>query len=63
MSQYHPCHRAGDYPELSRQITAAEYEEVRRLVDTLGLENGWIQEMGSAEDYLPDFDDKLNPFG
>jgi putative pyruvate formate lyase activating enzyme len=62
MSQYHPCHRAYDYPELTRQISTAEYEEVRRLIDTLNLENGWIQEMGSAEDYLPDFEDKQNPF-
>ena len=27
MDQYRPCYRAGDFPELSRLITAAEYEE------------------------------------
>jgi putative pyruvate formate lyase activating enzyme len=27
MAQYHPCHRAGDFPELSRAITKEEYLE------------------------------------
>lgn len=27
MNQYRPCYRAGDYPELDRPITVAEYQE------------------------------------
>jgi len=28
----------------------------------LGIENGWVQEMGAEEEYLPDFDRKGHPF-
>jgi putative pyruvate formate lyase activating enzyme len=62
MAQYHPSHRAGKHPLLSRRITEAEYKEVARLLEEVGLENGWVQEMGAAEDYLPDFDRKGHPF-
>ena len=62
MSQYHPAHRAPRIPMLARTISAAEYAEVTRLVDKLGMENGWIQEMDASEDYLPDFARDGNPF-
>jgi putative pyruvate formate lyase activating enzyme len=62
MSQYFPTHHATRSPLLSRKITLSEYEEVVRLLDELGLENGWLQEMGASEDYLPDFTDEGNPF-
>ena len=62
MSQYFPAHRAARIPLLSRTISAAEYSEVIRLVDELGLENGWVQEMGAAENYLPDFERQGQPF-
>ena len=61
MSQYHPAHRAGQFPLLSRRVSAAEYAEVVKLVEELGLENGWLQGMVAAEYYLPDFRQK-NPF-
>jgi putative pyruvate formate lyase activating enzyme len=32
------------------------------LLDEAGLENGWVQEMGAAENYLPDFDREGHPF-
>lgn len=37
MAQYHPCHRAGLYPELNRPITRAEYQEAVRLALAAGL--------------------------
>ena len=55
MSQYYPAHRAGNYKELDRKITPEEYQEVVRLVEKLGIENGWMQGMESSEKYLPDF--------
>ena len=64
MSQYYPAHRAQKvrrYPELSRKITPEEYEEVTALVERLGIVNGWVQEMTSAENYRPDFS-KEDPF-
>ncbi len=62
MAQYFPSHRAPRVALLSRPISAAEYAEVVRLVERLGLENGWLQEMGSAENYRPDFSREAAPF-
>ncbi len=62
MSQYFPAHRASQISLLARTISASEYSEVIKLVDELGLENGWVQEMGTQEDYLPDFERKAHPF-
>jgi putative pyruvate formate lyase activating enzyme len=55
MSQYYPAHRARRYKELNRKILPEEYQEVVKLVDKLGIENGWMQGMESSESYLPDF--------
>ena len=63
MSQYFPSNLAGRVPYLNRKITVAEYMEVVRLLDELGLENGWVQEMGADEDYRPDFTREADPFG
>jgi putative pyruvate formate lyase activating enzyme len=62
MAQYYPSHKALNESLLSRTISQAEYEEVLRLLDEVGLENGWVQEMGAAENYLPDFDREDHPF-
>ncbi|MFC2051318.1 radical SAM protein [Chloroflexota bacterium] len=62
MSQYFPSHRASRIPSLSRKISPPEYSEVINLVDRLGLENGWLQEMGASENYLPDFRREGHPF-
>jgi len=35
---------------------------VVKLVERLGLENGWLQHMGSSENYLPDFRRESDPF-
>ena len=39
MAQYHPAHRAREYPELSRRITAAEYQRATALARQYGLTN------------------------
>ncbi|HID93262.1 MAG TPA: radical SAM protein [bacterium (Candidatus Stahlbacteria)] len=44
MSQYFPCNRADEYPELARKITKKEYEEARKEVEKLSL-RGYIQEI------------------
>jgi putative pyruvate formate lyase activating enzyme len=62
MSQYMPLHRARRIPLLARKITIEEYQKVLRLLNHLGIENGWIQEMGAAEEYLPDFEGEGHPF-
>jgi len=62
MSQYYPTHRAPRIPLLSRTITSEEYREVTELLEKLGIENGWVQETGSSENYLPDFEREGHPF-
>jgi putative pyruvate formate lyase activating enzyme len=62
MSQYLPLHRAPRIPLLSRTISIAEHETVIQLLADAGLENGWVQEIGAAENYLPDFEREGHPF-
>jgi len=62
MSQYHPVHRAYQFPLLSRSISLSEYQEVLKIMEELGLEKGWTQKMGAQEDYLPDFEREGHPF-
>jgi putative pyruvate formate lyase activating enzyme len=44
MAQYFPAYKAMDIKELSRRISAKEYEDARRIMEQNGLENGWMQE-------------------
>ena len=62
MSQYYPTHLASQIPQLRHKISLSEYSAVVQLLDELGLEKGWIQEMDAAENYLPDFDSNSHPF-
>ena len=36
MAQYHPAHRAWDYPKLNRRITSQEYQQVIDIAEKLG---------------------------
>jgi putative pyruvate formate lyase activating enzyme len=60
MSQYYPPYQL-PIPELNRPLHNDEYETIIHEMETLGLENGWIQELESSENYRPDFD-KKQPF-
>jgi putative pyruvate formate lyase activating enzyme len=62
MSQYMPVHRAPRISLLSRKITADEHKRVSQLLGDLQIENGWVQEMAAAEEYLPDFEREGHPF-
>jgi len=62
MAQYYPCHLAQQEPLISRKISPEEYNHVAEIVNELGLENGWFQEMDSSESYLPDFKREGHPF-
>lgn len=61
MSQYHPAHLAGEDKTLNRSLYAGEYGEVVKHMHNLGFRNGWIQDMDSFRNYLPDFS-KEHPF-
>lgn len=62
MSQYRPAHRALKHPLLSRRISLEEYHEADELLDEFGIANGWVQGIGSADSYLPDFEREGLPF-
>ncbi len=61
MSQYSPQYKACNYPEINRTLTETEYDEIMDYALDLGLENAFIQELGSQESCLPDFE-KESPF-
>ena len=62
MSQYFPAHQTWRMPLLAREITLAEYSEVIELLDELGIENGWLQQMDASRNYYPDFTRDGHPF-
>ena len=62
MSQYYPTHKAPRIPLLSRTISSEEYDEVIEMLEKLGMENGWLQGMSAAQNYLPDFSHQGYPF-
>ena len=62
MAQYYPAHRASQIPLISRRINEQEYEEVIGLLDELGIENGWVQEIDASDTYQPDFARRGHPF-
>ncbi len=61
MAQYNPLQRAAESPELSRKLAAEEYEAVIAYAEAMGLSNLYLQESGSSDNYLPDFN-KAHPF-
>ncbi len=62
MSQFNPLHKSKKYDLLSRTITSTEYHKVLDWMEKFGLENGYIQEFDSKEYYIPDFENRNQPF-
>jgi len=63
MSQYYPTNKAYKDILINRALRDSEYERALELLDKYGLQNGWTQEMESAETYRPEFNaDRTNPF-
>ena len=57
MSQYTPCGDLSRWPELQRRLTQEEYDLCREYLDASGIEDGFFQELSSAEEeYIPPFD-------
>ncbi len=56
MAQYFPTYKAKDNYLLNRKLTQEEYDEVLNFLYSLGLENGYFQELGThEEEYVPNF--------
>ncbi len=49
MSQYFPCHKSAEFPELDRKISLEEFEAAQREMERHGLHNGWTQESGGLQ--------------
>ncbi len=63
MSQYYPTNKAYKDILIDRALRNSEYEKAVLLLEKYGLHNGWIQEMESAHNYKPHFnEDRVNPF-
>lgn len=57
MSQYTPFGEIEGYPELSRKITAREYDAVVETAFGLDIRNLFLQERNSSgENYIPSWD-------
>jgi putative pyruvate formate lyase activating enzyme len=64
MSQYTPldCGKANPHsPSPGRKLSESEYETVLRWLDEIGIEDGFIQDLYTGEEWLPDFT-RRNPF-
>lgn len=61
MSQYHPTSNVKHHSEMDRLLLRSEYETVVKEMENLGFRNGWLQDMESYKNYLPDFS-RENPF-
>lgn len=56
MNQYTPVADLSDYPEINRRVTEREYERLVDYAISIGVENAFIQEGGTAsESFIPDF--------
>jgi putative pyruvate formate lyase activating enzyme len=57
MAQYTPAGNACDFPEIDRRLTKKEYGRVVDHLFKLGLDEGYVQELSSADErYVPAFD-------
>ncbi|HAR63889.1 MAG TPA: radical SAM protein [Candidatus Margulisbacteria bacterium] len=55
MGQYNPLFCASEYEELSRKVSAQEYQEVVDYAIKKGFANILVQELTSSSVYIPDF--------
>ncbi len=63
MAQYYPTHKAKEVEFINRKIYAGEYRIVLRLLERLGMEQGWAQDWEEASEYYrPEFGNRGEPF-
>ncbi len=62
MSQYYPCNKASQYPQINRTLTKKEYDDVVAFSMDLGFEHVFIQDVRESPHVLrPDFEKNI-PF-
>jgi len=62
MSQFQPVEGCFQRKKLQRALAVEEYDQVLDLVKKLRFEKVYIQELKQGTSFLPDFNDKENPF-
>ena len=56
MAQYFPCYKAANDEDIGRKITQEEYDEIYEYFNSLGLHNGYMQDIEEYEEkYVPKF--------
>ena len=56
MAQYFPTYRAKQDEYINRKLNLKEYKEIENFLFTLGLENGYMQDLGKHEEEYVQFD-------
>lgn len=57
MAQYFPTYKACNIEKINRKINKEEYNQIEQYLFNIGLENGYIQDLGEhEEEYVPNFD-------
>lgn len=57
MAQYFPTYKAKEDETINRKLTTEEWAEIEDYIEELGIENGYIQELGEhEEEYVPKWD-------
>ena len=57
MAQYFPTNKAKSIEGINRKINLKEYKEIENYLYTLGLDEGYMQDLGEhEEEYVPNFD-------
>ena len=57
MAQYFPTYKAKYDEEINRKLTQEEWQEIEKYIEKIGIENGFIQELGEhEEEYVPNWD-------
>jgi putative pyruvate formate lyase activating enzyme len=55
MAQYYPAGEADNYPELQRNLSEEEYEEVLEIAENLGFYVVYVQDLQPSPEWTPDF--------
>ena len=54
MAQYFPTYKAKEDKIINRKLNKQEWQEIENFVDEIGIQNGFIQELGEhEEEYVP----------
>ena len=57
MNQYTPMESAAQIPDLNRKVSSEEYARILDFAEKIGIEQGFLQEGGTAEEsFIPEFD-------